>query len=135
LPRVKFATKCLNLEDKYNLILDECADLEKLQEMDDELQANARELELKLRKDLDFAQSKFRHKMQLNLEDKYNLILEECADLEKLQEMDDELQENAHKLELKLAGTCQDCNGYYNVMSPLVTSAVVIYLVMKCSLS
>jgi hypothetical protein len=37
LPRVKFATKCLNLEDKYNLILEECADLEKLQEMDDEL--------------------------------------------------------------------------------------------------
>jgi hypothetical protein len=63
LPRVKFATKCLNLEDKYNLILEECADLEKLQEMDDELQESARELELELRKDLDFAQSKFRHKM------------------------------------------------------------------------
>ena len=53
-------TKCLDLEDKYNIVYEEKADLENLHEMDEELQENARELELELREDLDLANGKIR---------------------------------------------------------------------------
>ena len=53
-------TKCLDLEDKYNVVYEEKIDLEKLHEMDEELQEDAREIELELREDLDLANGKIR---------------------------------------------------------------------------
>ena len=52
-------TKCLDLEDKYNSILEEKTELEQLHEMDEELQENARELEIELREDIGQAHHMF----------------------------------------------------------------------------
>merc|ERR1719410_1685835 len=53
-------TKCLDLEDKLKEVQEEKSDLEKLHEMDEELQEDAGELELELREDIDLANAKVR---------------------------------------------------------------------------
>ncbi len=53
-------TKCLDMEDKYAALLEEKEDLEKLHELNEELQENAREVELQLQEELDMAQGKIR---------------------------------------------------------------------------
>ncbi len=53
-------TKCLDWEEKYAAISEEKDDLEKLYDLNEELQENAREVELQIREDLDIAQGKIR---------------------------------------------------------------------------
>ena len=50
----------LNLEEKVTELLETVADLEAINDMNDQLQENARELELELREELDMANSKIR---------------------------------------------------------------------------
>jgi myosin heavy subunit len=90
-------TKCLNLEDKYNLMLEERADLEKLHEMDDELQENARELELELREDLDFAQSKIRQ-LEKSREVAFDVISDHEATILKFRDLVNKVQEQNSEL-------------------------------------
>ena len=53
-------TKCLDLEDRVKEVLEERADLEALHDINEEMQENAREVELELREELDMAQAKVR---------------------------------------------------------------------------
>lgn len=50
----------LNLEEKVAELLETVADLEAINDMNDQLQENARELELELREELDIANSRIR---------------------------------------------------------------------------
>lgn len=50
----------LNLEEKVAELLETVADLEAINDMNDQLQENARELELELREELDMANSRIR---------------------------------------------------------------------------
>ena len=50
----------LNLEEKVAELVETVADLEAINDMNDQLQENARELELELREELDMANSKIR---------------------------------------------------------------------------
>ncbi len=52
--------KCLDMEDRYAAILEEKEDLEKLHELEEELQENARDVEQQLQEDLDLAQARIR---------------------------------------------------------------------------
>lgn len=54
------STKCLNMEEKIASLIEEKEDLEKLHELNEELQENAREEEIQLREELDLAQGKIR---------------------------------------------------------------------------
>ena len=45
--------KCLDWEEKYAAVSEEKDDLEKLYDLNEELQENAREVELQLREDVD----------------------------------------------------------------------------------
>lgn len=56
----------LNLEEKVAELLETVADLEAINDMNDQLQENARELELELREELDMANSKIREVSDLN---------------------------------------------------------------------
>ena len=53
-------TKCLDLEDKIVAILEEKSDLEALHDINEQLQENAREVELELREEIDLHQAKIR---------------------------------------------------------------------------
>jgi len=53
-------TKCLDLEDKVVLLMEEKADLEALHDINEEMQENAREIELELREEIDMTQAKIR---------------------------------------------------------------------------
>jgi len=53
-------TKTLDLEDRCNALMEEKADLEALHDINEEMQENARELELELREEIDMAQAKMR---------------------------------------------------------------------------
>ena len=53
-------TKCLDMEDKMAALLEEKEDLEKLHDLNEELQENAREEEMQMREDLDLANAKIR---------------------------------------------------------------------------
>jgi dynactin 1 len=53
-------TKCLDWEEKYSTISEEKDDLEKLYDLNEELQENAREVELQLREDVDLTMAKVR---------------------------------------------------------------------------
>ena len=53
-------TKCLDLEDRVKEVLEERADLEALHDIHEEMQENAREVELELREELDMVQAKVR---------------------------------------------------------------------------
>ncbi|KAK6174365.1 hypothetical protein SNE40_017658 [Patella caerulea] len=72
------AEKNLALEDEISKLREENADLEVLHEMNEEIQENAREMELELREELDLAQSR--------VADAYRKLeagAETCADYEK----------------------------------------------------
>jgi len=53
-------TKCLDLEDRVTAMLEEKADLEALHDINEEMQENAREVELELREEIDLGQAKVR---------------------------------------------------------------------------
>ena len=53
-------TKCLDLEDRVKEVLEERADLEALHDINEEMQENAREVELELREELDMSQASIR---------------------------------------------------------------------------
>ena len=53
-------TKCLDMEDKIAAILEEKSDLEALHDINEEMQENAREIELELREEIDMNQAKIR---------------------------------------------------------------------------
>lgn len=53
-------TKCLDLEDRVALLVEEKLDLEALHDINEEMQENAREIELELREEIDMAQAKVR---------------------------------------------------------------------------
>merc|ERR1719228_630958 len=57
-------TKCLDLEDRVKEVLEERADLEALHDNHEEMQENAREVELELREELDMVQAKVRQIMK-----------------------------------------------------------------------
>ena len=49
-------TKCLDLEDKLALLVEEKIDLEALHDINEEMQENAREIELELREEIDMTE-------------------------------------------------------------------------------
>jgi len=53
-------TKCLDLEDKVALLIEEKMDLEALHDINEEMQENAREIELELREEIDVGAAKTR---------------------------------------------------------------------------
>merc|ERR1719209_932119 len=53
-------TKCLDMEDKIAAIIEEKSDLEALHDINEEMQENAREIELELREEIDMNQAKIR---------------------------------------------------------------------------
>merc|ERR1719481_1699428 len=53
-------TKCLDMEDRVAAMLEEKADLEALHDINEEMQENAREIELELREEIDLNQAKIR---------------------------------------------------------------------------
>ena len=90
-------TKCLDLEDKYNIVYEEKADLENLHEMDEELQENARELELELREDLDLANGKIRE-LERSREVAQDVIKDHEATISKFRDLVHKVQDQNAEL-------------------------------------
>merc|ERR1719412_2396929 len=103
-------TKCLDLEDKLNAVVEEKQDLETLHEMDEEFQENLREAEQELREDLDLANGKVREAARAR-DAAYEIIhdhettITKFRDLvNKVQEQNIELRTSLEKQESSLGG-------------------------------
>lgn len=94
-------TKCLDLEDKLAIILEEKQDLEKLHEMDEELQENARELELELREDIDLAHSKARE-VERSRDAAYEIVADHETTIKKFRDLVTQVQEQNVELRCQL---------------------------------
>ena len=90
-------TKCLDLEDKYNVVWEEKLDLEKLHEMDEELQENARELELELREDIDLANGKIRE-LERGRQVNFEVIQDHEATIHKFRDLVSKVQDQNAEL-------------------------------------
>ena len=110
-------TKCLDLEDKLNAVVEEKQDLETLHEMDEELQENLREAEIELREDLDLANGKVREAARAR-DAAYEIIhdhettITKFRDLvNKVQEQNMELRASLEKQESSMGGSGQAGDG------------------------
>ncbi|XP_069184911.1 dynactin subunit 1 isoform X3 [Procambarus clarkii] len=82
----------LNLEEKVTELLETVADLEAINDMNDQLQENARELELELREELDMANSKIREVMR-EREAANEVIVDQDTTIRKFRELVQKQQE------------------------------------------
>merc|ERR1712223_1911900 len=110
-------TKCLDLEDKLNAVVEEKQGLETLHEMDEELQENLREAEIELREDLDLANGKVREAARAR-DAAYEIIhdhettITKFRDLvNKVQEQNMELRASLEKQESSMGGSGQAGDG------------------------
>ena len=90
-------TKCLDLEDKLKEVQEEKSDLEKLHEMDEELQEDARELELELREDIDLANAKVRE-LERSREVAFEVIADHEATIHKFRDLVNQVQDQNAEL-------------------------------------
>ncbi|KAG0725011.1 Dynactin subunit 1 [Chionoecetes opilio] len=82
----------LNLEEKVAELLETVADLEAINDMNDQLQENARELELELREELDMASSRIREVMR-EREASNEVIVDQDTTIKKFRELVQKQQE------------------------------------------
>lgn len=82
----------LNLEEKVAELLETVSDLEAINDMNDQLQENARELELELREELDMANSKIREILR-EREAANEVIVDQDATIKKFRELVQKQQE------------------------------------------
>lgn len=82
----------LNLDEKVAELLETVADLEAINDMNDQLQENARELELELREELDIANSRIREVMR-EREASNEVIVDQDATIKKFRELVQKQQE------------------------------------------
>ncbi|XP_042867882.1 dynactin subunit 1-like isoform X3 [Penaeus japonicus] len=90
----------LNLEEKVAELHETVADLEAINDMNDQLQENARELELELREELDMANGKIREVMR-EREASNEIIVDQEATIKKFRELVQKQQEQ--NIELRQA--------------------------------
>ena len=95
--------KCLDMEDKLAALEEEKEDLEKLHELNEELQENAREVEIQMREDLDLSQGRVRE-MTRARDAAYEVIADHEKTIKafrehfkKLQDQNAELRDNLEK--------------------------------------
>ena len=94
-------TKCLDLEDRIVLILEEKSDLEALHDINEQLQENAREVELELREEIDMHQAKIRA-LQRDKEANLELILDHEGTINKFRMFVQQIQEQNRDLKSAL---------------------------------
>ena len=94
-------TKCLDLEDRIVLILEEKSDLEALHDINEQLQENAREVELELREEIDMHQAKIRE-LQRDKEANLELILDHEGTINKFRMFVQQIQEQNKDLKSAL---------------------------------
>ncbi len=106
--------KCLDMEDKMAGLVEEKEDLEKLHDLNEELQENAREVELQLREELDITQGKVRELVRSReaafevISDHEKTIRQFREHVRRVQEQNSDLRaalekESAHSVESSLA--------------------------------
>lgn len=93
-------TKCLDWEEKYAALVEERDDLEKLHDLNEELQEDAREVEQQLREDNDLAQGKIRE-MTRARDAAYEIIGDHETTIKKFRELVNKVQEQ--NLDLRAA--------------------------------
>jgi len=94
-------TKCLDLEDRIVLILEEKSDLEALHDINEQLHENAREVELELREEIDMHQAKIRE-LQRDKEANLELILDHEGTINKFRMFVQQIQEQNRDLKSAL---------------------------------
>ena len=94
-------TKCLDLEDKLNAVVEEKQDLETLHEMDEEFQENLREAEQELREDLDLANGKVREAARAR-DAAYEIIHDHETTITKFRDLVNKVQEQNLELRASL---------------------------------
>merc|ERR1719410_2504463 len=94
-------TKCLDLEDKIVAILEEKSDLEALHDINEQLQENAREVELELREEIDMHQAKIRE-LQRDKDATDEVILDHEATINKFRLFVQQIQEQNRDLKMAL---------------------------------
>ena len=94
-------TKCLDLEDRIVAILEEKSDLEALHDINEQLQENAREVELELREEIDMHQAKIRE-LQRDKDATDEVILDHEATINKFRLFVQQIQEQNRDLKSAL---------------------------------
>ena len=94
-------TKCLDLEDRIVAILEEKSDLEALHDINEQLQENAREVELELREEIDMHQAKIRE-YQRDKDATDEVILDHEATINKFRLFVQQIQEQNRDLKTAL---------------------------------
>ena len=94
-------TKCLDLEDRIVAILEEKSDLEALHDINEQLQENAREVELELREEIDMHQAKIRE-LQRDKETSLEVILDHEGTINKFRMFVSQIQEQNKDLKSAL---------------------------------
>merc|ERR1719341_3095900 len=90
-------TKCLDLEDRIVLILEEKSDLEALHDINEQLHENAREVELELREEIDMHQAKIRE-LQRDKEANLEVILDHENTINKFRSFVQQVQDQNREL-------------------------------------
>ena len=94
-------TKCLDLEDRIVAILEEKSDLEALHDINEQLQENAREVELELREEIDMHQAKIRE-LQRDKEASLEVILDHEGTINKFRMFVQQIQDQNRDLKSAL---------------------------------
>jgi len=94
-------TKCLDMEDKLTAMLEEKADLEALHDINEEMQENAREIELELREEIDINQAKIRE-IQRDKEAALEVILDHENTINKFRHFVQQVQDQNRELKQAL---------------------------------
>ena len=94
-------TKCLDLEDRIVAILEEKSDLEALYDINEQLQENAREVELELREEIDMHQAKIRE-FERDKDATDEVILDHEATINKFRLFVQQIQEQNRDLKMAL---------------------------------
>eukprot|EP00090_Calanus_glacialis_P001815 TRINITY_DN11349_c0_g1_i1.p1 TRINITY_DN11349_c0_g1~~TRINITY_DN11349_c0_g1_i1.p1 ORF type:complete len:1330 (-),score=541.02 TRINITY_DN11349_c0_g1_i1:124-4113(-) len=90
-------TKCLDMEDRVAAMLEEKADLEALHDINEEMQENAREIELELREEIDLNQAKVRE-IQRDKEAALEVILDHENTINKFRSFVQQVQDQNREL-------------------------------------
>jgi len=90
-------TKCLDMEDRLAAMLEEKADLEALHDINEEMQENAREIELELREEIDINQAKIRE-IQRDKDAALEVILDHENTINKFRAFVQQVQEQNREL-------------------------------------
>jgi len=90
-------TKCLDMEDRVAAMLEEKADLEALHDINEEMQENAREIELELREEIDLNQAKIRE-IQRDKEAALEVILDHENTINKFRSFVQQVQDQNRDL-------------------------------------